>query len=409
MASTSRFAKTSISKPFDNEEFKNMIETIINKSNITEKYQKLFSSEVSLNKFKQALTTARYDFEVNHKGQAYTFIPKNYELLEFNGDRVINLVISQWIRKTKSHITNLGWLNQLSNYLKSSTGLSVVADKMGFEKFIIKSNNEFVTNNIKDDCVEAIMGAIVELSDHYEFGFGLSVEICYNILSHYLDLIYDEFRLENQNVLWTPVETLREFYDTLAWPDGSITTTNQSGTTIEYYYWPVFNINEISIKIDEKRINSLLDAFSKLNIESTDDNGNVFKLSEDLKTIYYRKEGNIIKYYPTFVEGSESEKVTQSKAIVFLVNSIIVGKGKKFKFTKDSKKVNPVDEFTTYFGEGIKISSQTRNINISEKTQVNSLKIVSANEAINKLNNSGYNVTIKDRTQNYTYIRTKFN
>ncbi|MDD4556914.1 MAG: ribonuclease III [Alphaproteobacteria bacterium] len=85
---------------------------------------------------------------------------KNYERLEFLGDRVLGLCVSKMLYKLFPEEEE-GKLSQRYVGLVCKETVSAVALELGFDKYIVVANEEIRTNeNVMCDVCEAIIGAI---------------------------------------------------------------------------------------------------------------------------------------------------------------------------------------------------------------------------------------------------------
>jgi ribonuclease-3 len=124
------------------------------------------------------------------------------ERLEFLGDRVLGLVISEAIF-SKFDLFNEGDLSKYHNYLVQRSTCVIIAKKINLNNFIIFGKSEFSKDGLKDsilsNILESLIGAIFEDSN-YETTKRV-------VLSLWNDLINDEFL--GQNIL-NPKSELQE-------------------------------------------------------------------------------------------------------------------------------------------------------------------------------------------------------
>jgi len=111
---------------------------------------------------KEALTHPSFNKESNYK--------KNYQRLEFLGDKVLSLVISDFLI-AKYPKENEGDMSKRHANLVCGSVLSEIALKLKIDKYIILSSSEKKSggrNNKRnlENCVEAIIGAIYKDSGY---------------------------------------------------------------------------------------------------------------------------------------------------------------------------------------------------------------------------------------------------
>ena len=126
----------------------------------------------------------------------------NMERLEFLGDRVLGLVISEAIY-LKFSLLKEGELSNYYNYLVQRSTCVQIAKKINLENFIIFGKSEFSKDGLKDsilsNIIEALIGAIL-IDSNYETSKSI-------VLNLWNDLINDESI--DQNIL-NPKSELQE-------------------------------------------------------------------------------------------------------------------------------------------------------------------------------------------------------
>ena len=114
------------------------------------------------------------------------------ERLEFLGDRVLGLVISEAIF-SKFDLFNEGDLSKYHNYLVQRSTCVIIAKKINLNNFIIFGKSQFSKDGLKDsilsNILESLIGAIFEDSN-YETTKRV-------VLNLWNDLINDEFLGQN--------------------------------------------------------------------------------------------------------------------------------------------------------------------------------------------------------------------
>ncbi len=92
--------------------------------------------------------------------RSYKDSRKNYELLEFLGDSIVNfLVVDFLVENFPDH--KEGVLASMKAYLISEEFLSSIAEELGLDKYVkISGNRKFVSSSVLADLFEALLGAI---------------------------------------------------------------------------------------------------------------------------------------------------------------------------------------------------------------------------------------------------------
>ena len=84
---------------------------------------------------------------------------KSNERLEFLGDSVLNVIVTNYLFHRFPH-ENEGFLTKLRIKLVKGSTLAWFAKKIGLHKYIILSNSTVLNNNILENAFEALLGAI---------------------------------------------------------------------------------------------------------------------------------------------------------------------------------------------------------------------------------------------------------
>lgn len=152
-------------------------------------YDKIFDTQESWKVLRQAFV---------HKSLAML----NYELLEFEGDVVLNLVVVEYIRTKFPDIVSVKWNTRIKHNLISKKILAEIAVKHGFFENIAYSGElcdrieryedptdcrEYLDMN--EDTVEALCGAITRIFNKHTKVKGVGYNACYNLISSMLDEI----------------------------------------------------------------------------------------------------------------------------------------------------------------------------------------------------------------------------
>jgi dsRNA-specific ribonuclease len=115
----------------------------------------------------------------------------NFEYLEFRGDAVANLAIAQYIRIRFPSIKSAKWLNKLNLALHSTSYMSIIAKKEGFQNYVrLGKNHKIISSLDKDelmeDLLESFCGAVLCYCDeHFEVGSGYA--IVFSIISTFFE------------------------------------------------------------------------------------------------------------------------------------------------------------------------------------------------------------------------------
>jgi dsRNA-specific ribonuclease len=140
--------------------------------------------------FRQAFTNSSYDSKNNH------------ELLESEGDPLVNRAIYKFIRDEMKHVDKLEWRTRLFGNFKSKQYLSQLAVQHDFQKFVLygqETRDDFQKQlnkkvnlleyngymSIYEDAVEALCGAIGRIGDKYLYN-GTTEAACNNLIGSYM-------------------------------------------------------------------------------------------------------------------------------------------------------------------------------------------------------------------------------
>jgi ribonuclease-3 len=83
----------------------------------------------------------------------------SYQRLEFLGDSVLSLIISEYLLKEYS-AENEGDIHKRRAYVICASSCVSAAHKIGIEKFVILAKNQKINDNILADIIESVIGAI---------------------------------------------------------------------------------------------------------------------------------------------------------------------------------------------------------------------------------------------------------
>ena len=127
----------------------------------------------NLNYLKKSITHKSYD------------TLKNYEKLEFLGDRILGFVISKKLIELYPNEKE-GVLDKKLASLVNKNQCLEVAKNIGLEKFLLignKKNNAKIENKILADSIEALIGAI-----YYDKGFEITEKFILNMWNNFINL-----------------------------------------------------------------------------------------------------------------------------------------------------------------------------------------------------------------------------
>ena len=123
-------------------------------------FDKLNLNPINMNLYLQAFTHSSY----TNENPSY----QNYERLEFLGDAVLEIIISDFLYKER-HLEEGTMTKMRANYVCEKACATYARD-LEFEKDIKLGNNEEVNDTILADVFEAFIGAIY-LDKGFEYTF----------------------------------------------------------------------------------------------------------------------------------------------------------------------------------------------------------------------------------------------
>tara|TARA_Y100000590_G_scaffold345519_1_gene395282 strand:+ start:1171 stop:1830 length:660 start_codon:yes stop_codon:yes gene_type:complete len=139
----------------------------------------------NLNFLKQSITHKSYDSS------------KNYEKLEFLGDRILGFVISKKLIELYPNQKE-GTLDKKLASLVNKNQCLEIAKNLSLEKFILvgnKNSNSKVENKILADSIEALIGAI-----YYDKGFDVAEKFILNKWKNFINLS-EETKIDSKTKL----------------------------------------------------------------------------------------------------------------------------------------------------------------------------------------------------------------
>ena len=201
-----------------NSEFKNAIKTIVlGRCKLKQSiYDKYIDNSYGWNTLEAAFTHA----SVPNK--------ENYELLEFEGDVMVNATVVEYIRTKYPKIINVGFITRVKHNLVSKSLLSKISLKLGLFKFVEMSDEykhaavpgtSYYTD-INEDVVESLLGAIKQLLN--KSAMGIAYKACYNFMSSFLD----EMKIDiDYDKVFDPKSRLKQLMDYQQCPFPSVLKT----------------------------------------------------------------------------------------------------------------------------------------------------------------------------------------
>lgn len=207
----------------------------VEKQCLSNKTIKKYTTEY-LDMFELAFTHSSYDKE------------KNYELLELEGDTVVNYTILKYLRLWNPNIVSVKYLTRLKHNICSKKELGLMAEKAGFypfikmsselrEKFDSMSEKErhqlphkkfYKDSNGKkqvwyismmEDTFEAFMGALSQVADMEIKIPGAGVPVAFMIMKSFLDEIKISINYED---VFDAKTRYKEMCDARKWDFGSV-------------------------------------------------------------------------------------------------------------------------------------------------------------------------------------------
>ena len=139
----------------------------------------------NLNYLKKSITHKSYDPS------------KNYEKLEFLGDRILGFVISKKLIELYPNQKE-GTLDKKLASLVNKNQCLEIAKSLNLEKFILvgnKNSNSKIENKILADSIEALIGAI-----YYDKGFDVAEKFILNNLKNFINLS-EETKIDSKTKL----------------------------------------------------------------------------------------------------------------------------------------------------------------------------------------------------------------
>lgn len=157
-------------------------------------FNKLKINPTNLNLYYQAFTHSSY----SNENPSYP----NYERLEFLGDAVLEIIISDYLYKER-HLEEGTMTKMRANYVCEKACATYARD-LGFEKDIKLGNNEEVNDTIIADVFEAFIGAL-----YLDKGFEYTSKLIIGIIIKYIDKGVN-FLIDYKSELQEKVQTIKK-------------------------------------------------------------------------------------------------------------------------------------------------------------------------------------------------------
>jgi dsRNA-specific ribonuclease len=157
----------------------------------------------------------------------------NYEFLELLGDREVNLSVVEYLLENRPDIKILGIIDKTKSNLISSSSLSKLTRKFGYDRFSIYGEEiqELMTSErYKDDIencekcmkmyednMEALIGSISTILSKGTGNYGVAHQACHNFVYNLLDQIDIPTTYEK---IVDPVTQLNEIFNKKGWGKG---------------------------------------------------------------------------------------------------------------------------------------------------------------------------------------------
>lgn len=151
----------------------------------------------NLSLYEQAFTHTSYAYEHN--------LSYSYETLEFLGDAIVDLVVSDYLYKVNKY--SEGEMTKIRASYVCENALSLFADDLGFSNYIKVGRGEYKSGGthkkaILADVFEAFIAAI-----YLDLGFEVAKEVAYKIIVPYIEnpdvLLFNDYKSALQEAVQT--------------------------------------------------------------------------------------------------------------------------------------------------------------------------------------------------------------
>lgn len=330
-----------------------MLRTIVTKflsdGGVSDEWLETFTSPYSLARFEIALT---------HES-ANPDPTKNYEYHEFFGDTIVNLCVLNWVKTSHPEITSVKWLAEIKSVLQSTSVISQIGREIGIQNYVrytATTTPPPPLDVIIEDCVEAMCGCFMELVMENGLDMAVGIGVCNRIIHTHLDMINPP--ITNFKWVWTPIQRLKEMYDSLKWPHGWIEYRNGSNIRIVLKEWSTFDVNNAHPDVRETL------------------------------TCGLQSQGLPLRAKLVNTATRLSHNEINSKSLIDFINTSIRGAQSRFSYDEQFRTILPDriindvqrKQFTVWFGIGKDVASSCGNLDTYQ-----SLKQPTAEEAITQI------------------------
>jgi ribonuclease-3 len=229
---------------------------------------------------------ARYDNDNSDEENYYSikwnpYEFTNYEVLEFTGDRVIDLIIAMYIKKTYPSMDQ-GDLTKLKAKLVKKETLSIIAENLGFKKFmLLGSHGERISSResfrFLEDIMEAFMGALFQDSNE-------NFKICKNFI---LGVYHTFVDIEEINSIDTDYKSsLLKLFHSKKFNPPKYTTLYHTGSSFNREFTVVLFV-PLSYQINNVNITSKIFEIIKKDLACVDisDPNNYYNIMNNFKEL----------------------------------------------------------------------------------------------------------------------------
>lgn len=157
-------------------------------------FKKLDINPTNMNLYYQAFTHSSY----TNENPSYP----NYERLEFLGDAVLEIIISDYLYK-EWHLEEGTMTKMRANYVCEKACATYARD-LNFESDVRIGNNEEINDTIIADIFEAFIGAM-----YLDKGFDFTSKLVMNIIKPYIDKKVD-FLIDYKSALQEKIQSVKK-------------------------------------------------------------------------------------------------------------------------------------------------------------------------------------------------------
>lgn len=138
---------------------------------------------------------------LTHSSYSNEHAAENYERLEFLGDSVLQLIISEYYYLNSDY--QEGEMSKLRASYVCENALVEYSKKVGIDKYILVGHGQEkdINNTIIADCFESVLGAI-----YLEHGFLIAKKYIYEVVIPYIEDNY-QFMIDYKSLLQELVQT----------------------------------------------------------------------------------------------------------------------------------------------------------------------------------------------------------